>query len=93
MYFGKSLVSAIFGGRIQKGPFAGMKCAKKSFGSWFPKIFGAYEFNNNPDYDPYFPGLVNFGRTDANNTIGDDRGYLSFANGTVKGTFKQVEVN
>lgn len=44
MNFGKSLISVIFGGRIQKGPFAGMKCAKKSFGSWFPKIFGAYEF-------------------------------------------------
>ena len=44
MYFGKSLISIIFRGRIQKGLFASMKWSEKSFGGWFPKIFGSYEF-------------------------------------------------
>ena len=55
--------------------------------------YGTYEFNNNGQYDPYFPVFHNFPRDNANDSIGNDFGMLALAKGFIKGTFKQVEVD
>lgn len=37
-------VYVLFRGRVQAGPFRGMRYSATSYGGWYPKIFGSYEY-------------------------------------------------